>query len=161
MSLVWHVLAQQFCSLCGNRSLLTDLNTLSLHGLSEHGSKGNMHRNSHRKCFVKKVLLKISQYSQENKFRSATLLKRDFNKGAPVNIAKSLRTPILKNLCERLLLYVPSTYQWFSQSCYKPKCHNSTFSSLTIIIRNGNTIYCNRLSLTFTVFMKVCSLMNF
>ena len=37
------ILAQQFPSLWGNRSLLTDLCALSLHGLSEHGSKGNMY----------------------------------------------------------------------------------------------------------------------
>ena len=38
------ILAQQFPSLWGNRSLLADLCALSLHGLSEHGSKGNMYR---------------------------------------------------------------------------------------------------------------------
>ena len=31
-----------------------------------------------------------------------TLLKRDCNIGVAVNIAKFLRTPILKNICERL-----------------------------------------------------------
>ena len=94
------ILAQQFCSLCGNRSLLTDLNTLSLHGLSEHGSKGNMHRNSHRKCSVKKVLLKISQYSQENKFRSATLLKRDFNKGASCEYCEIFKNTYFEELLQ-------------------------------------------------------------
>ena len=38
------ILAQQFPSLWGNRSLLADLYELSLHGLSEHESKGNMYR---------------------------------------------------------------------------------------------------------------------
>ena len=38
------ILAQQFPPLLGNRSLFADLYALSLHGLSEHGSKGNMYR---------------------------------------------------------------------------------------------------------------------
>ena len=59
--------------------------------------------------FCKKSFLKISQISQE---------KRDPNTGAntltpkPVKFAKFLRTPILKNICERLLLYL-STYVTF------------------------------------------------
>ena len=64
---------------------------------------------SHR-CSVKKPFLKIWQYSREtpvleSSFRPTTLLKRDSNKLFPVNIGKFLRTPILKNICERLLLY--------------------------------------------------------
>ena len=38
------ILAQQFPSVWGNRSLLVDSYALSLHGLSEHESKGNMCR---------------------------------------------------------------------------------------------------------------------
>ena len=37
--------------------------------------------------------------------RLVTLLKRDSNTGVPMKFAKFLRTPILKNICERLLLY--------------------------------------------------------
>ena len=37
-------------------------------------------------------------------FRSATLLKRHSNTGAFMNIAKFLKTPMLKKICERLLL---------------------------------------------------------
>ena len=36
--------------------------------------------------------------------RPATLLKRDSNTCFPVKSVKFLRTPILKNVCERLLL---------------------------------------------------------
>ena len=59
---------------------------------------------------MKKPFLKIWQYSREtpvleSSFRPATLLKRDSNTVFPVNIGKFLRTPILKNICERLLLY--------------------------------------------------------
>ena len=38
------MLAQQFSPFLENRSLFADLYASSLHGLSEHGSKGNMHR---------------------------------------------------------------------------------------------------------------------
>ena len=66
-------------------------------------------------CSIKKLFLKISQYSQENTFvgvsinkvpglRPVTLSKRDSNRYFPVNIEKFLITPILKNICERLLL---------------------------------------------------------
>ena len=69
-----------------------------------------------RKCSTRKLFLKISQYSQENTcvgisfliqaFRTPDLLKRDSNTGFFANIEKFLITPILKNICERLLLRV-------------------------------------------------------
>ena len=37
-------------------------------------------------------------------FKSAILLKRDSSTGAFLNIVKFLRTPVLKNICERLLM---------------------------------------------------------
>ena len=37
-------------------------------------------------------------------FGPATVFKRDSNKGVFVDIAKYLRTPLLKNICKRLLL---------------------------------------------------------
>ena len=72
-----------------------------------------------RKCSTKKRLLKISQYSQEN----TSVRIFFFNKNAGlqacsfiktrlqhrcflVSIEKYLTTPILKNICERLLLRV-------------------------------------------------------
>ena len=73
-------------------------------------------RSGHRTCSVKKLFLKISKHSQENAcvrvsfnkvsgLRPATLLKNGFQHSCfPVNIAKFLRTPNLKNICERLLL---------------------------------------------------------
>ena len=59
---------------------------------------------SHQRCSIKKSFLKISQYSQENncvgvffnKVASLRLQHRCF----PVNIAKFLRTTILKNICD-------------------------------------------------------------
>ena len=70
-----------------------------------------------RRRFIKKLFLKISQYSQENNcagvsflikmqtFMPATLLKRySATQVFLDNIAKFLRTAILKNICERLVL---------------------------------------------------------
>ena len=51
---------------------------------------------------LKKLLLKISQYSQQNP--SVFIKKRHQHKCFPVNIAEFLRAPILKNICERMLL---------------------------------------------------------
>ena len=46
-----------------------------------------------------------SFFNKVANLRTATLLKRDPNTGLfPVNITKFLRTPILKDTCERLLL---------------------------------------------------------
>ena len=71
-----------------------------------------------RKCSTRKLFLKVSQYLQENTcvgisflikmqvLRPPTLLKRGSNTGVFANIEKFLRTPILKNICERLLLRV-------------------------------------------------------
>ena len=43
----------------------------------KYNVKQNICRSSHRRCSKKQLLLKISQYSQENTWRPATLLKRD------------------------------------------------------------------------------------
>ena len=73
---------------------------------------------SHRRCSVKKVFLKISQISHENTcvgvffcwscrpFQECKFIKikRDSNTGFFVKFVKLLRTLILKNICERLLL---------------------------------------------------------
>ena len=68
--------------------------------------------------FIKRLFLKISQYSQENTcvsvsfYKVAGLQACNFIKKRlqhwcfPVNIAKYLGTPILRNICEQLLLYL-------------------------------------------------------
>ena len=56
-------------------------------------------RRSNRKYFIKKVFLKISQYSQAN------TCVRHQHRCFPGNIAKLLKTHILKNIGELLLLY--------------------------------------------------------
>ena len=55
--------------------------------------KGMMNRLS-----VKILFLKISQYSHKNSCVKRRLQRSCF----PMNIAKFLRTPVLKNICERL-----------------------------------------------------------
>ena len=72
-------------------------------------------RSSHQGCSVKKVFLKISQMSLE-KFlywslfdkvpclqACSFILKRLQHRYFPVKFAKFLRTPIWRNICERLL----------------------------------------------------------
>ena len=71
------------------------------------------YRSSHRRCYIKKLFLKISQYSQGNTcagisfvgLRACNFIKNRLqHRFFPVNIANFLRIPILKNICERLLL---------------------------------------------------------
>ena len=66
-------------------------------------------RSSHRRCSTKKVLWNISQYSEESNkvagFQTCNFVKkRPPQRFFLVNIAKFLRTPTLKNICERMLL---------------------------------------------------------
>ena len=65
-------------------------------------------RTSHRRCSVKKIFLKIYKISPESPVLETVFLnffkKRLQHRCFPVKIAKVLRTPILKNICERLLL---------------------------------------------------------
>ena len=60
------------------------------------------------RCSVKKVFLKMLHFSQEKpvfEFRFNNFIKKRLqHRLFPVNIAKFFRTPILKNICERLLL---------------------------------------------------------
>ena len=63
------------------------------------------------RCSIKKLFLKILQYSQENtcvgvsflvKIRAFSPVKKTPTQTFPMNIVKFLRTPVLKNSCERL-----------------------------------------------------------
>ena len=70
-------------------------------------------RSSHWRCYIRKLFLKILQYPQETPvlesifnlqtFKPTTLLKWDPNTCFPVNIAKFLILPILKNIWKLLL----------------------------------------------------------
>ena len=57
-----------------------------------------IYRSSHRRCSIKKVLLEISQNSQEN------TCARVWHRCFPVNFAKFLRAPFLQNTSGRVLL---------------------------------------------------------
>ena len=91
------ILAQQFPSLWRNKSLIADLYVLSLHGLSEHESQGDMY------CQLTTDFLSLDRHQ---------------------NV---------------------SILHFFSNPCQKKWKYYIT----------------DRLRLTFTVFMKVCSLINF
>ena len=59
-------------------------------------------------CSVKKVFLKILQFSQKAvSFQVCNVIKKRLqHRCFLVKCANFLRTPILKNICERLLLYL-------------------------------------------------------
>ena len=76
-----------------------------------------VNRSSPRRCSMKKAVLKNFATLTENylcrslffnkveALRPITLLKKRLHhRYFPVNITKFLRTPILKNICEKLLL---------------------------------------------------------
>ena len=70
-------------------------------------------RDSHQSCLVKKGVLKnFTNFlcwslflTNLWAFRPATLLKKIQNRCFPEKLAKFVRTPILKNICEQLLLF--------------------------------------------------------
>ena len=64
-----------------------------------------MDRSSHQSRSVKKVFLKISGISQENTCAGVGnfIKKRLQHRCFPVKFAKFLKTPLLKNICQRLL----------------------------------------------------------
>ena len=64
---------------------------------------GRTVKSSRRNCSVKKLFLQISQYPQETPMLES-LFKIQQHNCFPVDIAKFLRLPILKNICEQLLL---------------------------------------------------------
>ena len=70
----------------------------------------NPSRRSHRKCSVKKkIFLKIYKISRENTCVGVCLnfiKKRLQHRYFPVKFTNFLRTPILENICERLLLTI-------------------------------------------------------
>ena len=75
-------------------------------------------RSSHRACSVKKAALKYFVIFTGKYLWWSVLLIKAWNvikkrlqhRCFPVNIAKLLRTPILKNICERLLLLPEKIY---------------------------------------------------
>ena len=78
------------------------------------------YRSSRRRCSVKEGVLKDSANFTEKhlcwslfliKLQASTLIKRLQHRCFPVKFEKFLRTPILKNICERLLLKVGKRHQ--------------------------------------------------
>ena len=81
-------------------------------------------RSSHRRCSIEKAVRKNStifagkhlcrclSFNKVARLRPETLLKRRLqDKCFPMNIAKFLMEPILKNICRRLLLWLDMTLQ--------------------------------------------------
>ena len=130
-------------------------------------------RSSHRRSSVKKVFLKISQYSQENtcvwaslmSFES-TLLKRDSNTDIFTWILqKFLRTPILKNIWERLHLK-----QLFQRTLVSSCFCISSFMKVIYknVMKKVQSIYVKKLStlsekkwLGFNIIFKINKLLGY
>ena len=70
--------------------------------------KLNIFRSSHRRYFIKKVFLGISQNSQEN---TCARVSETLAQAFPVDFAKFLRTSLLENTSGRLLLHVTTGIQ--------------------------------------------------
>ena len=80
--------------------MLHSISRLKLYNEQVLLNKPNKFRSSQRKCSVKKVFLEILQISQKFRkiHRKTPVLESFFNKVAGLGF---LRTPILKNICER------------------------------------------------------------
>ena len=66
-------------------------------------------QNHHWRCSIKKAVVKnFAVFKGKNLSWSLFLIKSFQHRRFPVNIVKFLRTPILKNICERLLLIFSS-----------------------------------------------------
>ena len=87
----------------------------------------------------KKVFLKISQISQEN-ICVVVSLKRLQHRCFPVKFAKFLKTPVLRNICERLLFILSSTEVTF-QAYETYNCHS--------LGRPGNKANSNKIATRF------------
>ena len=69
--------------------------------------KQNMCRSSHRRCSIKKAALKSFAVFTGKHQKACNFIKKRLQHNCfPVNIGKFLKTPILKNICERLLLHL-------------------------------------------------------
>ena len=112
---------------------------------------------SHRRCSRNKVISTGKHlcwslfWIKLKAFRIKRLQLRCFH----VNIAKFLRTPILKNICKGCFCSFAVAFirmiscgidksfnirSWFLQSWQKPKCLHSPFSPVNLYRKNGNTL---------------------
>ena len=97
---------------------------------------------------MKKVILEISQNSQENTCGRVSGLqlykKRPWHRCFPVNFAKFLRTPSLQNTCGQLLLNLPLRC-WFSETavhwCFLVLEKFAILVSLFLIIKLQTLFY--------------------
>ena len=128
--LTWNlVLPSEILQSSGNHSLVTmklwETLYLSLGGhYFVNSFRGTGTRSSHRRCSVKKdVLWNLAIFTGKHFCWSLFLMKlqafrqheRDSNTGVFLWILRnSLRTPVLKNVCERLLLWCFLFYWFFN-----------------------------------------------
>ena len=72
--------------------------------------------------YKKAALINFALFSRKHLCCSAAVLKRVYNTGFPVNIAKILRTPTLKNICKLFLPLVFAAY-WYQRFNKNPVKH--------------------------------------
>ena len=91
-----------------NKRIMEYITTIySATSFSKHYVKENICRSRHRRCFIKKTALKNFTLFSGKQLKACNLIKKRLqHKCFPVNIAKFVRTSILKNIWERLLLHL-------------------------------------------------------
>ena len=68
------------------------------------------YRSSHQRCPVKNVVVLESLFNKVAGLQACSFIKKRLQQRCfPVKLAKFLRTPILKNICERPLLFLFSS----------------------------------------------------
>ena len=73
----------------------------------KYNVKQNICRSSHRRCSIKKAVIKNFGIFTGKHLKTCNLIKKRLqHKCFSVNIAKFLKAPILKNIWERLLLHL-------------------------------------------------------
>ena len=85
-------------------------------------------RSSHRRCSIRKGVLRNSQNSQENTYSTKSLFFNKVKRCFPVNFAKFQRTSFLQNISEWLLLAVFN----FSRTSYEAAFFNAFCSNAII-----------------------------
>ena len=113
-------------------------------------------RTSHQRCSVKRAVLQNLQYSPENTCVGVSLYcsfikNRLQHRCFPVNIVNFLRILILKNICDRMLLYCTKKNTKTS-TANTAKSITSTIRLVMNMVKRKNTIW-----VQFQIMLDVCN----
>ena len=101
-------------------------------------------RRNHRRCSIKKAVLKNFAKFTGKQLKACNFIKKRLqHRCFPVNIAKFLRTPILKNICKPLLLIflIPLG---ITASAKKVRCLTTHFLSMFLFIKQPLEVCCKK-----------------